>query len=440
LRITVTNIGPIKKADIDLKPLVVFVGPNNTGKSLLATVLHVALTRHNGPRLRLSAEDADLLSAAIDSPGELPQRVRTLVDEALNETLEHYTARLPQGFSRAAGMPVTELVNKARKRGSIASIEVSSLYPAWRVRIRIGARVAATVEDSPNPLEAWSAISRNRLHEILSSSSLVRSSRFRSAVAAACFREAPRRSWYLPAARTGFMQSYKVLAATLIRGASYDESEEVGTPGISGVIADFVGELLELDSSELAPYAEEADRLEHEVLHGQIALLAGAPTDDIVYRTQEGDYPLSRTSSMISELAPIVLYLRYILRADDLLIIEEPEAHLHPGAQVAFARCLVRLVNRGLRVLLTTHSEFFLQQLSNAIVAGSLQAGPRNPEALEASQVAAYFFDPSDTGTTVTELPVDTKNGITEESFSAVSEQLYNEAVYLDRSRSAEAE
>jgi predicted ATPase len=135
------------------------------------------------------------------------------------------------------------------------------------------------------------------------------------------------------------------------------------------------------------------------------------------------------------------LYLRYRLKPDDLLIIEEPEAHLHPAAQVAFARCLVRLVNQGLRICMTTHSEFFLQQISNAIIAGSLRADQRSgAEALDATQVGAYFFQPSQDGTTVSELPIDPKEGIEEETFSAVSEQLYNEAVYLDRSRGAQAE
>ena len=34
----------------------------------------------------------------------------------------------------------------------------------------------------------------------------------------------------------------------------------------------------------------------------------------------------------------MVLYLRYLVRPGDLLIIEEPESHLHPAMQAAFAR------------------------------------------------------------------------------------------------------
>jgi predicted ATPase len=132
------------------------------------------------------------------------------------------------------------------------------------------------------------------------------------------------------------------------------------------------------------------------------------------------------------------LYLRHRLRAGDLLLIEEPEAHLHPGAQVAFAACLVRLIGQGLRVCLTTHSEFFLQQLNNAIMAGSLSDEEAeelgvSEDRIDAGKVAAYFFEPSDSGTAVKRLPIEQKQGIPEASFDTVTDQLYDQIVALDR-------
>ena len=47
---------------------------------------------------------------------------------------------------------------------------------------------------------------------------------------------------------------------------------------------------------------------------------------------------------MVSELAPLVLFLRGIIQPNDTLIIEEPEAHLHPAAQTKVALTLARLV------------------------------------------------------------------------------------------------
>ena len=51
-----------------------------------------------------------------------------------------------------------------------------------------------------------------------------------------------------------------------------------------------------------------------------------------------------------------------------MLIVDEPEAHLHPVNQVAVARLLARCVNAGLRVLITTHSDYIIKELNNLIM------------------------------------------------------------------------
>ena len=38
VRVSVQDFGPIAEAPIDLRPLTVFVGPSNTGKTYLATL------------------------------------------------------------------------------------------------------------------------------------------------------------------------------------------------------------------------------------------------------------------------------------------------------------------------------------------------------------------------------------------------------------------
>ena len=61
---------------------------------------------------------------------------------------------------------------------------------------------------------------------------------------------------------------------------------------------------------------------------------------------------------MYQELSPVVIHLRYVLRESDLLMVEEREAHLDPQPQRALARAMVRLVNRGPPICMTTHSDF----------------------------------------------------------------------------------
>lgn len=50
-----------------------------------------------------------------------------------------------------------------------------------------------------------------------------------------------------------------------------------------------------------------------------------------------------------------------LINSDNLLIWDEPENHLHPKWQVAFAEVLVLLAKQGTPILVSTHSPFFVQ-------------------------------------------------------------------------------
>ena len=59
------------------------------------------------------------------------------------------------------------------------------------------------------------------------------------------------------------------------------------------------------------------------------------------------------------------LFEEHMLRSGDFLILDEPEIHLHPQLQIAYARYIVGAAQKiGVRVLLTTHSPYFLQALT----------------------------------------------------------------------------
>ena len=82
------------------------------------------------------------------------------------------------------------------------------------------------------------------------------------------------------------------------------------------------------------------------------------------------------------------------------IYFDEPEAHLHPGAQKIMMEIVAALVRNGTQVVLTTHSPYILYALNNSLAAGEvLGAGrplpPDIPEdiALLPQQVAAYCFN-----------------------------------------------
>ena len=130
------------------------------------------------------------------------------------------------------------------------------------------------------------------------------------------------------------------------------------------------------------------------------------------------DLPLARASSMVSELTSVVLWLRHEARRDDVLIIEEPEAQLHPARQVSLMKGLAQLVQGGLRVIVTTHSEWVLETLANLVSLSEAPAVVRDelPDAdlaLSADHVGAWRFEPNSdaSGSEVREIPLDRESG-----------------------------
>ena len=185
--------------------------------------------------------------------------------------------------------------------------------------------------------------------------------------------------------------------------------------------------------------------IETQVLHGKIDFdeSVGLPFPDIAYETPTGKFTLNQTSSMVSELAPLILFLKYLVRPGDLLILEEPESHLHPAAQRQLARGIVRLVNAGVKVLITTHSETFIGQINNLLRISYaskrwLREHNFEPEdCIAHNEVGAYQFawDESQGGSIVKELEVHKDIGIDEAEFIGVIDSLYEESLLVQRIR-----
>jgi len=49
---------------------------------------------------------------------------------------------------------------------------------------------------------------------------------------------------------------------------------------------------------------------------------------------------------------------------NNLLVIDEPEVHLHPDWQVEYAKVLISLIKRGVRILITSHSPYLIEALN----------------------------------------------------------------------------
>ncbi len=119
-------------------------------------------------------------------------------------------------------------------------------------------------------------------------------------------------------------------------------------------------------------------------------------------RGRSFNIPLHLASSSARGLSDLYFFLRYVAASGQLLIIDEPESHLDTRNQVLFARMLARFVTAGLRVLITTHSDYLVKELNNLIMlsrdfpeknAVAKKLGYRLGEGLDRRSVRAYVAE-----------------------------------------------
>ena len=134
--------------------------------------------------------------------------------------------------------------------------------------------------------------------------------------------------------------------------------------------------------------------------------------------------PIYMSSSAVKSLALLDIYIRNIAKEGDLLLIDEPELNLHPSNQLMMARFLARLVNKGINVLITTHSDYLIKEFNNLIMLSNEFSGKRHlmekyeytdDEILDKAKVKVYTVSDH----AIKEAPID-KFGIELDSFDDV--------------------
>ena len=180
---------------------------------------------------------------------------------------------------------------------------------------------------------------------------------------------------YIPASKSGLILLSGFIARKsiedqfrMVKHTWIEERETLPEP-----IIDFINRTPNL-SPEL--YSEQENKqfsdivnfVERKIISGEITYNKRLGKITYKFEGHEG-LPLQQASSLVVESSPLLLYLKYsnFVKRGTLIIIEEPEAHLHPDAQRVIARTLVRLVNRGLYIVLITHSPYIIQQINNCI-------------------------------------------------------------------------
>ncbi len=458
-KISVENIGPIVAGEVELKPLTIFIGPSNTGKSYLATAIYalmkafenrykIAFTFQFGPSAEADTADKEKRTPFLSFPKE----VRSSLEDDLHKAIQ--TLRDNALFTiRSSYGPGSEFVRRG-SRTTHFFLRIHQAEPRFQMDLRLEDCEASPVEFDISSLSVFPPMLE--VLDLPDSAEIQKAGIYNHLLSSALnlvFSESPSRTHYLPAARSGMTQGYKVLAAALVRQSSSIGPRRVSIPALPAITTEFLSDLISISPrmAHRAPGAnlmQSIDFIENEVLRGRIELdeSTGLPYSEIVYEPVSaepslGKFTLDRTSSMVSELAPVILFLKHLVEPGDLLILEEPESHLHPAAQRQMARGIVRLVNAGVKVLITTHSDYMLSQINNLMRLNyaSRQTvkkyGYESEDCLGQADVSAYAFRWKDElgGSIVHELSIRPDTGIDEDDFAAVASDLYDETVSFQR-------
>lgn len=463
-QLNVENFGAIQQANIDLRPLTVFVGPNNTGKSYLATLIYALhcyfgsdssrfflKSRRELRRLlgTVLPEGTATLEESLSIIGKQLQNVdvkdlQGSVDIMIPEPLAHILRQMLResiGFglndeiSRCFGLNTESLRRwgpNHRTKVTLRTRPFEDTDPLeHHLTWETGHQKALTVVPSKMPL----MLRRELLHLIPPSGSWFFSPQLERGdtlkddsnpmgissiqllefiaycLSVSLYGPFSRSAHYLPADRTGVMHAHKSIVSSVLKNTSLTGAHQMHSNSLlSGVLVDFLeGMIFSEDMNVFLSEMEQRPQkiihvckmIEEEILNGTIKIDYSEVLSYPQFSYQPTDYneslPLKSTSSMISELAPILLYLRCKVDYGDVLIIEEPEAHLHPSMQVSFARQLVALVNSGVRVIVTTHSKWILDELANLVKQSSPSAADRanidgSSVALSPDKVGVWLF------------------------------------------------
>ena len=113
--------------------------------------------------------------------------------------------------------------------------------------------------------------------------------------------------------------------------------------------------------------------------------------------------PLHLASSSVAELSNLYFHFRNSNgHRNQILIIDEPESHLDTTNQIRLARLVARLVNSGVKVLITTHSDYIVKEINNLVMLNSPFADKektikcfnyKNDESLAPNSIRAYVAE-----------------------------------------------
>lgn len=483
MNIKIKNMGPIGDSAITLKPLTILVGKNNTGKSYNAMIVY------------LFTKFFENISRAAQIEPDSADKFRPVLFDDMSENTKQWLFELEEKFdnNKVVNLPFSiqkEIIEKFR----LNIINYANHFLKNEVERLFGTNIESLRDDDSKPLELSChnqlmdlffkvendnatvdclidykeeeieldyypekenvslSITMHDIAKITFEGTLIfQDSAFDLKtkpnivwsiivfmVLRKVYSSRTRENHYFPAARSGLLATKNLLTSEL-----WKQSSTMRQPSIQGTIADFMSLIYTFEEKN-SQYDDMFVIYEKMMLEGHLEILVkDSGEKDIYYKYQGKSVPIRLASSMVSEISPLFLFLKYSSIFENegkfSIIIEEPESHLHPSAQLALSRLISYLVNMGHQIIITTHSPILIQQVQNLLLMHGnkdviKKLGYAENETLDKKDVSITLFYKDNNNMTKTN-DVDVMDiTLSETEFDEIYTHLYEELTYLEMS------
>lgn len=370
-KLRVENYGKIKSAEIEIAPLTLFVGDNNSGKSYLMSLLWGIENLGVGALLGseyLESKETDELSEWLISQMETAiqnkkhiaplEDVSEMLSNVLNKGLEKNKDNFVRRIFNSDNVSIGKLsIDLGDFKGRSLDIELNEQTELLSLYIDLGQRflIHRTIVETLKDKKYINSILIQVLYKCIMD---IKTTELEA-----------QRIIYLPAARTGFMLT-KDIINKVGRNNTFNlpDDREKFTPFVRLInyFLDIMGDLT-VGQKKNENYIHLAEDIEHEMTDGTIEF-SDMPNKEVMYVPDghKKGIPLRLVSAVVTELCPLILILKH---SDKItrFYYEEPEMCLHPQLQSRMGKVIARIVNTGIGMVITTHSDIILQHINNMI-------------------------------------------------------------------------
>ena len=418
--ISINNFGLIKETTIDIKPLTVFTGANSSGKSFIAKLIHCLSSIGDIPSfdvMKYLDDDSQRLFKKIDEESINHFKNST---EPFEVPMDELNLLIKEGIFKFFSLIYSDIINDQFEE------DLNNLINFKNDFFKIKTDNITMKKQKNEPLDFDYEFNNENLFITSQFSEFYHK----------CFLEILKNipsidSYYIPAERFEIIIDKKMLSRRVKNESDLSKNQ-----------SDVLSDIINIDSDQKGEFYKLGCEFDLEFSGIIVDVEEKNFINDIIYKDYESDeqLPSKLLSTSIHEMTLFSLYLKYILKEGDLLIIEEPEAHLHPENQRLLLKYIVKAVNMGLNIIITTHSENISDQLNNFVRLNNVsdekirQLNYTQDCILDCNDLSIYNFKKLSNYEYVAEkLDID-ETGFFEENFSKIVDELYAETVEITNS------